>query len=519
MMVLDECVPSTCARAEAESAMHLTHRWALRSLAARGDSPQALFAIVQGACDAGLRRESAAFLTAHPFDGFAIGGLAVGETKAEREDFCALTAELLPRDLPRYLMGVGTPIDLLEAVHRGVDMFDCIIPLAHGQQGTAYTHQGLLRFRRGVYKMADEPLDAACACYTCRNYTRAYLHHLVKAGEGLGWRLIAQHNIHFYQALMAEMREHIIADTFAAYYAKKREELARSDAEPEPAPPPKRALLTRLGRFELRAGATGALRVHDVTSGEGMHPGATPDEEAEVVYADGAALAERLADAEAPPLVVWDVGLGAGHNAMAAIRRAQAKTGRRLELVSFENDLDALRLSLKHVARFPHLQHGAPHLLARHGAWTSADGLVAWRLLGGDFLARLAEAPAPDVIFFDPFSAKTDTELWTNACFCRIRAACGEKAVTVHTYSTSTAVRAALLAAGFYVALGPGVGGRADSTVALTPAAFAARPAGALDARWLERWERSSAKYPRDVDADHREAFAAAVRDHPQFRL
>ena len=123
MMVLDQCVPSTVERAEARAAMELTHRWARRSLAARGDSPQAMFGIVQGACYRDLRAESASVLTELPFDGFAIGGLAVGETKPEREEFCEYTAALLPRDLPRYLMGVGTPIDILEAVHRGVDMF------------------------------------------------------------------------------------------------------------------------------------------------------------------------------------------------------------------------------------------------------------------------------------------------------------------------------------------------------------------------------------------------------------
>ena len=135
MMAMDQCIPSTSDHATAAAAMHRTHRWAARSLAARGDSPQALFGIVQGACFDDLRRESAEHLTRLPFDGFAIGGLAVGESKAERERFTALAAALLPRDLPRYLMGVGTPLDLLEAVHRGVDMFDCIIPSVLAQAG------------------------------------------------------------------------------------------------------------------------------------------------------------------------------------------------------------------------------------------------------------------------------------------------------------------------------------------------------------------------------------------------
>src|SRR5690606_8207348 len=147
--------PSTSDHAEAKRAMELTHRWAKRSLAARTEAGGAMFAIVQGACHEDLRRISADTLTQLPFEGFAIGGLAVGETKREREDFCELTAALLPQDKPRYLMGVGTPVDLVEAVHRGVDMFDCILPLAHAQQGTAYSHDGATRLRRSAYKMSD----------------------------------------------------------------------------------------------------------------------------------------------------------------------------------------------------------------------------------------------------------------------------------------------------------------------------------------------------------------------------
>ncbi len=229
MMVLDQCVPGDSEYKVAEKAMHLTHRWALRSLKARGESRQALFGIVQGACHEELRRQSADFLTQQPFDGFAIGGLAVGETKAEREDFCELSASLLPKDKPRYLMGVGTPIDLLEAVHRGVDMFDCIIPSAYAKQGKAYTSQGMIKLERSVYKFEDIPLDPECSCPTCRLYSRAYLHHLRKTDETLGWQLLSYHNIKFYTDLMREMRQHILNDTFEAFYREKREVLARHD--------------------------------------------------------------------------------------------------------------------------------------------------------------------------------------------------------------------------------------------------------------------------------------------------
>ena len=231
MMVLDVCVPSTSTYDVAARAMERTHRWALRSLQAREESPQSLFAIVQGACDENLRRESAHFLREHPFDGFAIGGLAVGETKEEREHYCGLATSMLPDHLPRYLMGVGTPIDLLEGVHRGVDMFDCILPSALAQQGTAFSHKGLVRLRRSVYKFNDVPIDEDCKCYTCQNYTRAYLHHLTKASEGLGWHMITQHNLHFYAELMTEMREHILADTFAEYRLEKRQEITVVDRD------------------------------------------------------------------------------------------------------------------------------------------------------------------------------------------------------------------------------------------------------------------------------------------------
>ncbi len=152
MMVLDQCIASTSSHDEAAAAMALTHRWALRSLVARGDSPQALFAIVQGACFEDLRRKSAEVLTAiDGFDGFAIGGLAVGEDRSQREDITELTTGLLPETRPRYLMGVGTPLDLLEGVHRGVDMFDCILPTAWAQQGVAFSSHGKIDLRRGVH--------------------------------------------------------------------------------------------------------------------------------------------------------------------------------------------------------------------------------------------------------------------------------------------------------------------------------------------------------------------------------
>lgn len=231
MMVLDQCVPSTCTLDVAKAAMDLTHRWAIRSYWARGDSAQSLFAICQGACFPELRKESAKFLSQHPFDGFAIGGLAVGESKNAREDLTELTTEILPQNYPRYLMGVGTPIDLLEAIHRGTDMMDCILPTSLAQRGVVYTSHGRVQLRRGVYKFEEIPLDAQCSCKTCITYSRAYLHHLIKTEESLGWHLLGLHNLTFYQNLMNKSRQAILEGNFESFYQIKRKELVREDQD------------------------------------------------------------------------------------------------------------------------------------------------------------------------------------------------------------------------------------------------------------------------------------------------
>ena len=238
MMVLDQCIPSTSDHPTAKKAMELTHRWAKRSLIARGDSRQAMFGIVQGACFEDLRRESADAITnlrvdGKGFDGFAIGGLAVGETKAEREDFSEFTAGLLPENFPRYLMGVGTPLDILEAVHRGIDMFDCILPSALAKRGTAFTSRGKVQMRRSAYKLSEERLDPDCDCETCTTYSRAYLHHLTKTEEVLGWQLLSLHNLTFYHRMMAEIREAIFADRFKTYYDAKKAAWSVSESSDE----------------------------------------------------------------------------------------------------------------------------------------------------------------------------------------------------------------------------------------------------------------------------------------------
>jgi queuine tRNA-ribosyltransferase len=229
MMVLDVCVDSRSDATTTREAMERTHRWALRSLASRMNPAQALFAIVQGGVIPELRKESAAFLTAHPFDGFAIGGLAVGDARDEREDVTHLSAELLPADRPRYLMGVGTPPDLLHAILGGVDMFDCVLPTHLAWQGTAFTSTGRVRVTRGANATSDEPLDAACACSTCKGYSRAYLHHLFKCSEPLGPRLLSMHNLHHYNALMADARRAIEEGRYAAFAKQKLEAIDRHE--------------------------------------------------------------------------------------------------------------------------------------------------------------------------------------------------------------------------------------------------------------------------------------------------
>lgn len=226
MMVLDVCLDSTSDEAATREAMERTHRWAMRSLAARTNPEQALFAIIQGGVHRALRIASADFLTQQPFDGFALGGLAVGDTRAEREDITHFAAELMPATRPRYLMGVGTPADLLEAILAGIDMFDCVIPTHFAWQGTAFTSTGRVRVTRSTNGTNDGPLDALCGCTTCTRFSRAYLRHLFQCKEPLGPRLLSIHNLYYYYALMAQARAAIEAGSYASF---AEETLERTD--------------------------------------------------------------------------------------------------------------------------------------------------------------------------------------------------------------------------------------------------------------------------------------------------
>ena len=220
VMIFDECTPYPATEAEARESMELSLAWAARSKAAHGDSPAALFGIVQGGMYEHLREGSLAGLTDIGFDGYAIGGLSVGEPKEEMFRTLTALAPKLPAERPRYLMGVGTPEDLVEAVRRGIDMFDCVMPTRNARNGHLFTHDGVVRIRNSEHKRDTGPLDPDCGCYTCRNYSRAYLHHLDRTGEILGLRLNTLHNLAYYLGLMAELRQAIAGQCLESYVAQ-----------------------------------------------------------------------------------------------------------------------------------------------------------------------------------------------------------------------------------------------------------------------------------------------------------
>ena len=223
-MIFDECTPFPATATVARTSMELSLRWAARSRAEfdRLENPHALFGIVQGGMHVPLRMASLEGLAKIGFQGYAIGGLAVGEPKAERERMLDELGPYLPTDRPRYLMGVGTPDDLLSAVERGMDMFDCVMPTRNARNGHLFTSTGVVKIRNAQYETDTRPLDENCACYTCRHYTRAYLRHLDRCGEILGARLNSVHNLHFYQALMSGIRAAVEQGRFAVFAAEFR---------------------------------------------------------------------------------------------------------------------------------------------------------------------------------------------------------------------------------------------------------------------------------------------------------
>ncbi|AFT67304.1 MAG: queuine tRNA-ribosyltransferase [Cycloclasticus pugetii] len=233
VMIFDECTPYPATEEEARISMELSLRWAKRSKDAHGDNPSALFGIVQGGMYENLRDRSLEALKQIDFDGFAIGGLSVGEPKDDRERVLEHIVPAMPSDKPRYLMGVGKPEDIVEAVLKGIDMFDCVMPTRNARNGYLFTRKGLVKIRNEKYQFDTKPVDEACECYTCKNYSRSYLRHLDKCKEILGSRLNTIHNLHYYQDLMRGLRQAIeqerlleFVDDFYEQQGKTRDAVA-----------------------------------------------------------------------------------------------------------------------------------------------------------------------------------------------------------------------------------------------------------------------------------------------------
>ena len=228
VMIFDECTPYPANHEEAKVSMELSLRWAKRSRAAHGDNPSALFGIVQGGMYPDLRLQSLSGLQEIGFDGYAIGGLSVGEPKHEMMSTLDGLMPAMPEQSPRYLMGVGTPQDIVQAVSRGVDMFDCVMPTRNARNGHLFTSSGVVKIRNAINKTSELPLDEHCDCYTCQNHSRAYLHHLDKCNEMLGAQLNTIHNLRYYQNLMMNLRIAIEQGRFGRFVTDFYEQLGEA---------------------------------------------------------------------------------------------------------------------------------------------------------------------------------------------------------------------------------------------------------------------------------------------------
>jgi len=226
MMAFDECVSYPSEKKYVAEAMERTYRWADRSLAAKTNDKQALFGIIQGGVHTDLRKISAEQITSIDFDGFAIGGLSVGEEIPLMYEVTSFTTDYMPKDKPRYLMGVGTPQDLLNCISYGVDMFDCVMPTRNARNGLLFTSKGKVHIKRKEYELSDKPVDENCDCYTCRTFSRGYLRHLFKSGELLGMRLNSLHNLHFYLSLVKRARNAINLGVYNNFMNETLEEMS-----------------------------------------------------------------------------------------------------------------------------------------------------------------------------------------------------------------------------------------------------------------------------------------------------
>jgi queuine tRNA-ribosyltransferase len=469
-MVLDVCIPSTASRDLMVAALEQTTRWARRSF----DTFQSrqrdglLFAIVQGGLHLDLRTQSRDQLSTLNFDGFALGGLAVGESFDERITAVNQFSTLLPADKPRYLMGVGTPIDLLESVRAGIDMFDCIMPLALAQQGRAFTSQGHVLLRRAVYKSVDETLDPNCSCPTCTTHSLAYLNHLVKCQEPMATYLIAQHNVYFYHHLMFMMRSAILENRFEQLYQELRQ---RIDADDPRFPIQSPKVHAQNSTFQIET-IDGLSKVRSKETNEVIHARENSDHESQLFYIEANDLKNRLTKPDSQPFVVWDVGLGAGHNAFAALKlvqdlAARSELRRPVQMVSVELNPEIFRLVLSQSQRFGHLQSDWATPLLADGKVQDSTLRLEWSLIVEDFAKAVFSLPKPDAIFFDPYSYKTQPELWTDLIFAEIYKKM-KPGATLSTYASGSNFRTMLKDLGFDVNDGPKNGVK-HCTVAMKP--------------------------------------------------
>lgn len=282
-----------------------------------------------------------------------------------------------------------------------------------------------------------------------------------------------------------------------------------------------------LGDYEIRLSKGGFANIKQTSSGEVMHDVSHPMVEAELLYVKQSRLAERLGGSAGlepsgvsfdSEVVIWDVGLGAAANAMAVVRCFEASPRcRRVHLVSFEPDLDSLKLALEHLNLFPYLDHEAPGVLLKSGSWVSEEGHFRWTLIQGEFLATYPAAPLPNLIFYDLFSSQSNQDHWSAECFQNLFAFLRGHSSELITYSASTAFRASLLNAGFYVARGIATGPKIETTVALTPLAAKGTFYPLLGEAWFQRWQRSTAPFPKELPDDDQGEFQARVLAHPQF--
>jgi queuine tRNA-ribosyltransferase len=323
---------------------------------------------------------------------------------------------------------------------------------------------------------------------------------------------------------MDSMRGHILNGTFTSYYSEHKELLTRDDDE-HPVTPPKsrkKTELPSLGDYEIVKQDAGFHSIRHIKSGEIMHSVTDPLVEAKTLYIDQSEIRCLLDHITEDELVIWDVGLGAATNAMAAIFECERilderKTQKKIRIISFEKDLDSLRLAVKNPSLFHHVRHSAPAALLKNGTWKSGKQSIEWNLIEGDFLDNIEKNAQPHCIFYDPFSLNTDGPLWSYEVFKRIFNHCAGRNARLFTYSSSTMVRGALLAAGFYTGSGAGTGPKTETTAAFTSPDAVSSGIKLLGDEWLRRFSLSSAKFSSENSEDEKSEIEKLIRNHRQF--